>query len=82
MKVKIAIRMIWKNKLVNLWMFLSMTLISITLSLTSAWYLATLNPNNDLIFLHLIEKNNLILGDIVNGSQLQFLMILFLDFYF
>lgn len=43
MKVKIAIRMIWKNKLVNLWMFLSMTLISITLSLTSAWYLATLN---------------------------------------
>jgi len=50
MKVKIAIRMIWKNKLVNLWMFLSMTLISITLSLTSAWYLATLNPNNDLIF--------------------------------
>ena len=81
MKVKIAIRMIWKNKLVNLWMFLSMTLISITLSLTSAWYLATLNPNNDLIFSTFNrKKNNLILGDIVNGSQLQFLMILFFGF--
>lgn len=81
MKVKIAIRMIWKNKLVNLWMFLSMTLISITLSLTSAWYLATLNPNNDLIFSTFNRnKNNLILGDIVNGSQLQFLMILFFGF--
>ena len=81
MKVKIAIRMIWKNKLVNLWMFLSMTLISITLSLTSAWYLATLNPNNDLIFSAFNrKKNNLILGDIVNGSQLQFLMILFFGF--
>ena len=73
--------MIWKNKLVNLWMFLSMTLISITLSLTSAWYLATLNPNNDLIFSTFNrKKNNLILGDIVNGSQLQFLMILFFGF--
>lgn len=81
MKVKIAIRMIWKNKLVNLWMFLSMTLISITLSLTSAWYLATLNPNNDLIFSTFNrKKNNLILGDLVNGSQLQFLMILFFGF--
>ena len=81
MKVKIAIRMIWKNKLVNLWMFLAMTLISITLSLTSAWYLATLNPNNDLIFSTFNrKKNNLILGDIVNGSQLQFLMILFFGF--
>lgn len=81
MKVKIAIRMIWKNKLVNLWMFLSMTLISITLSLTSAWYLATLNPNNDLIFSAFNrKKNNLILGDLVNGSQLQFLMILFFGF--
>lgn len=81
MKVKIAIRMIWKNKLVNLWMFLSMTLISITLSLTSAWYLATLNPNNDLIFsIFNRKKNNLILGDLVNGSQLQFLMILFFGF--
>lgn len=81
MKVKIAIRMIWKNKLVNLWMFLSMTLISITLSLTSAWYLATLNPNNDLIFSTFNRnKNNLILGDLVNGSQLQFLMILFFGF--
>ena len=81
MKVKIAIRMIWKNKLVNLWMFLSMTLISITLSLTSAWYLATLNPNNDLIFsIFNRKKNNLILGDLVNGSQLQFLMILFYGF--
>lgn len=81
MKVKIAIRMIWKNKLVNLWMFLSMTLISITLSLTSAWYLATLSPNNDLIFSTFNrKKNNLILGDIVNGSQLQFLMILFFGF--
>lgn len=81
MKVKIAIRMIWKNKLVNLWMFLSMTLISITLSLTSAWYLATLDPNNDLIFSTFNrKKNNLILGDIVNGSQLQFLMILFFGF--
>ena len=73
--------MIWKNKLVNLWMFLSMTLISITLSLTSAWYLATLNPNNDLIFSTFNrKKNNLILGDLVNGSQLQFLMILFFGF--
>lgn len=81
MKVKIAIRMIWKNKLVNLWMFLAMTLISITLSLTSAWYLATLNPNNDLIFSTFNrKKNNLILGDLVNGSQLQFLMILFFGF--
>ena len=81
MKVKIAIRMIWKNKLVNLWMFLSMTLISITLSLTSAWYLATLNPNNDLIFSTFNrKKNNLILGDLVNGSQLQFLMFLFFGF--
>ena len=81
MKVKIAIRMIWKNKLVNLWMFLSMTLISITLSLTSAWYLATLNPNNDLIFSTFNrKKKNLILGDLVNGSQLQFLMILFFGF--
>lgn len=81
MKVKIAIRMIWKNKLVNLWMFLSMTLISITLSLTSAWYLATLNPNNDLIFSTFNrKKNNLILGDLVNGSQLQFLIILFFGF--
>lgn len=81
MKVKIAIRMIWKNNLVNLWMFLSMTLISITLSLTSAWYLATLNPNNDLIFSTFNrKKNNLILGDLVNGSQLQFLMILFFGF--
>lgn len=81
MKVKIAIRMIWKNKLVNLWMFLSMTLISITLSLTSAWYLATLNPNNDLIISTFNrKKNNLILGDLVNGSQLQFLMILFFGF--
>ena len=81
MKVKIAIRMIWKNKLVNLWMFLSMTLISITLSLTSAWYLATLSPNNDLIFSTFNrKKNNLILGDLVNGSQLQFLMILFFGF--
>lgn len=81
MKVKIAIRMIWKNKLVNLWMFLAMTLISITLSLTSAWYLATLNPNNDLIFSTFDrKKNNLILGDIVNGSKLQFLMILFFGF--
>lgn len=81
MKVKIAIRMIWKNKLVNLWMFLSMTLISITLSLTSTWYLATLNPNNDLIFSTFNrKKNNLILGDLVNGSQLQFLMILFFGF--
>lgn len=81
MKVKNAIRMIWKNKLVNLWMFLSMTLISITLSLTSAWYLATLNPNNDLIFSTFNrKKNNLILGDLVNGSQLQFLMILFFGF--
>lgn len=81
MKVKIAIRMIWKNKLVNLWMFLSMTLISITLSLTSAWYLATLNPNYDLIFSTFNrKKNNLILGDLVNGSQLQFLMILFFGF--
>ena len=81
MKVKVAIRMIWKNKLVNLWMFLSMTLISITLSLTSAWYLATLNPNNDLIFSTFNrKKNNLILGDLVNGSQLQFLMILFFGF--
>lgn len=81
MKVKIAIRMIWKNKLVNLWMFLSMTLISITLSLTSAWYLATLNPNNDLIFSTFNrKKNNLILGDLVNGSQLQILMILFFGF--
>lgn len=81
MKVKIAIRMIWKNKLVNLWMFLSMTLISITLSLTSAWYLATLSPNNDLIISTFNrKKNNLILGDLVNGSQLQFLMILFFGF--
>ena len=81
MKVKIAIRMIWKNKLVNLWIFLAMTLISITLSLTSAWYLATLSPNNDLIFSTFNrKKNNLILGDLVNGSQLQFLMILFFGF--
>ncbi|WP_234347007.1 FtsX-like permease family protein [Peptoniphilus lacydonensis] len=43
--------------------------------------MATLNPNNDLIFSTFNrKKNNLILGDLVNGSQLQFLMILFFGF--
>lgn len=81
MKTKIAIRMIWKNKIVNLWMFIAMTLISISISVTSAWYLATIKPNDDLIFsIFGGQKNNLILGDVVNGSKLQILMILFFGF--